>query len=532
MTAKGNENIKCMSYACATWVLCVLVTVMASAQSSVSVIWGPPPEKGKPLELIEVFGADTAFFYAMKSETRKNPALVLSRIEADSLRTVQSRILALPDVDGRQAFYLQSLDFAGRSYIIGTTEGPSGDLIDLHAYEIDDSLRFGIPPVYLGSVSRAVMIQNRHYRLLTSTDDRFIALIATTELDLARNEKFEVKLFDRDLKLAHERLLEIPYPAGDVHYGDIVVDSDAAVYLLMDVPSPRLKEMDKVDSPAGEYFMIRYNFKANTVSEKALSIGVKWIYEARMRKNTAGDIQVFGYFSNMVDPVMAGTFSVSFDAASGKITDNGLAAFDRAFKAQFRPKGKVTDRSDLALYDIGFTFAQPENEMLMVSEKRDLYRSTIFNPATGTYFIVENYMYEELLLTQISTSGEGLMNFKIPKFQASGRSDEQHLSYLAARDRDYTFLIFNDHERNAALDIHTNMKYTVLSGRNNAQAVMYRFSAGGELSKHVLFKNSPSGGVLNPAFCYRLPGALVLYTEGSAGGQFLRLGLEYARESE
>ncbi|MFN2422785.1 MAG: hypothetical protein ABR572_03320 [Cryomorphaceae bacterium] len=532
MTAKGNENIKRMMYACTAWLLWMLCFGQASAQNSTSVIWGPRPEKGNQLELIEVFGADTNFFYTMSGETRKNSALFISRIEADSLRPLHSCVLALPDVDGRQAFYLQSLDFAGKSYIIGTTESSKGELIELHAYEIDDSLRFGIPPVFLGNVHRTVMAQNRNYQLITSTDNRFLALVATTELDLARNEKFEIKLFDSSLNLAFQKQLEIPYAAGDVNYGDIIVDSDVAIYLLMDVPSPRLKEMDKVAAPAGDYFMIRYNFKQNTVSEKALSIGVKWIYEARLKKNTAGDIQVFGYFSNMVDPVMAGTFSVSFDAATGRITDNGLAAFDRAFKAQFRPRGNVTDRSDLALYDIGYTFAQPDSEMLMVSEKRDLYRSTIFNPATGTYFVVENFMYEEILLTQISTSGEGLMNFKIPKFQASGRSDDNHLSYLAARDKDRTFFIFNDHERNAGLDIHSNTKYSVLSGRNNAQAVMYRFGPGGHLSKEVLFKNSPSGGVFIPTFCYQLSGALVIYTEGSAGGQFVRLGLETARESE
>lgn len=521
-----------MMYAYVTWVFCVISPFFVAAQVGVSFVWGPPPDKGRSLELIEVFGADTSFFYTMERETGKNPSLILSRIGADSLRVLQSRILSMPDVDGRRAFYLQSLDFAGKSYIIGTTEATDANFIDLYAYEIDDSLIFSIPPVYLGHINRTVMMQNMHYRLLTSTDARFLALVASTELIPERNEKFELILFDHRLNVVHKKQLEIPYPSRDVNYGDIVLDGDTAIYLLMDVPSPRLKEMDKVAAPAGEYFLIRYSFKENAVSEKALSIGVKWIYEARLMKNSVGDIQVFGYYSNMVDLVMAGTFSVSFDPAGGRITDNGLAAFDRAFKAQFRPKGNVTDRSDLALYDIGYTFPLPDSEMLMVSEKRDLFRSTIFNPSTGTYFVVENFMYEEILLTQISTSGEGVMNFKIPKFQASGRSDERHLSYLSARNEDHTFLIFNDHERNAPLDIHSNVKYTVLSGRSNAQAVMYQFSSNGKLSKQVLFKNGPSGGVLNPTFYHQFPGALVLYTDGSAGGQFVRLALEYAGESE
>jgi hypothetical protein len=131
-----------------------------------------------------------------------------------------------------------------------------------------------------------------------------------------------------------------------------------------------------------------------------------------------------------------------------------------------------------------------------------------------------------------SPSGQAVRNFKIPKFQASNRSDEYHLSYLALRNNEHTFFIFNDHERNSSLDIHSNARYSVLSGRSNAQAVMYRFAATGELTKQVLFKNSPSGEVLNPAFHYRLPNAVVLYTDGSAGGRFVRLGLEYVGESE
>ncbi len=509
-----------------------LSCLSARAQGGIELTWGPAPDRSVTQVLTEVFLCDSAAFCAITSDGKRDAVFTLHRFETDSMRRTASRVLSLPDAEGRQAFFLEPLRFGNRAFILATTEDEGGEDIYFYAYTVDREFLFPDPPHYLGKVNRSVMVQGKYYDFVVSEEGGHMAFIASAEPDNKRNEKFTVRLFDRGFDFISEKDLEVPYPSGEMTHGSVLLDGDRAVWFLKDVPSTRLIESEKVSAYARDFILLKYNFHNNALTEKALSIGTKWIYEARLAKNEAGHIQVFGYYSNMIDPVMAGTFSVAFHAETGATTESGLSSFDRALKARFRSAGGAADRPDLALFHLNRAFPMRDNHMLMVSEKIDVFRSTVFNPATGTYFTVENYAYEEILLTRISPSGQGLSFAKIPKFQNASRSDETHLSYAAhARDGEI-LLLYNDHERNAGLDVRSEGKYSNLSGRNSAQAVMVRYSPDGDLKKHVLFKNSPSGGVLSPRFTLETPVGLVLYTEGHSGGQFVHLSLGSEGESE
>lgn len=498
----------------------------ARAQGGIELTWGPAADRSVTQVLTDLFLCDSAAFCAITSDGKRDAVFTLHRFDTDSMKRAASRVLALPDAEGRQAFFLEPLRFGDRAFILATTEDEGGEDIYFYAYPVDGEFLFPDTPHYLGTVNRSVMVQGKYYNFAVSEAGGYMAFIASAEPDNKRNEKFTVRLFDREFRFISEKDLEVPYTSGEMAHGSVLLDGDRAVWFLKDVPSVRVIESDKVSAYARDFILLKYSFHNNALTEKALSIGTKWIYEARLAKNKAGHIQVFGYYSNMIDPVMAGTFSVAFHPETGEITDSGLSSFDRTFKARFRSAGGAADRPDLALFHLNHAFPMSDNHMLMVSEKIDVFRSTVFNPATGTYFTVENYAYEEILLTRLSPSGQGLSFAKIPKFQNASRSDETHLSYAAHTQGGDVLLLYNDHERNAALDVRSEGKYSSLSGRNNAQAVLVRYRPDGALSKQVLFKNSPSGGVLSPRFTLKTPAGLVLYTEGYSGGQFVHLSFQ------
>lgn len=501
-------------------------------QEGIDLTWGPAPDRSVKRVLTEVFLSDSSAFCALTSDGKREPVFTLHRFETDSMKEAVSRVLALPDADGRQAYYLEIARFGNRAFVIATTEDEGGEDIYFYAYPVDRDFLFPEAPHYIGAVKRSVMVQEKYYAFAASDDGANLAFIASAEADNARNEKFTVWLFDRRFQLVSQKDLEVPYPSGEIGHGAILLDGNRAVWFLKDVPSSRRVESDKVSAYARDFILLKYNFHNNALTEKALSIGTKWIYEAQLAKNNAGDIQVFGYFSNMIDPVMSGTFSVSFDAETGKISDSGLAPFDRDFKTRFRSGGGASDRPELSLFQMDYTFPRKDNRMVMVSEKVDIFRSTVFNPATGTYFTVENYAFEEILLTLLSPSGRAVSFVKVPKFQSSAGSGEMHLSYGALACAEEVLLIYNDHERNAGLDVRADSKFSTLSGRNNAQAVMVGYGPDGVLTKRVLFKNSPSGGVLLPSYTLKTGSGLVLYTEGSSGGQFVHVTFRCEGESE
>lgn len=498
----------------------------AQPQSEVRTIWGPFMPKADSEEVLHFFGPDSVHFFMATAEGRKGERVNLYQLGYDSLQVLRRAQLNLPDIDTMQPMFYAPLVFGGRSYLVTTAEDPSGPDLFIHAFALDGDMQVEAPPKFLGRVPKNMVIRNSFLKLKPSADGDYLMVLVPTEVDPVRNEKLNLRLLDRDLKVVYEKKLEVPHAAAEVDYGDLLVDGDESVYVLMSKPSSTRKEVDKVRNPGRDHFLLRYSWMDNTLSEKALSIGVKWIYNLMIAQNTDDHIQVFGYYSNMIDLIMSGTFSVSFDPSSGAILESGLSPFDRSFKTQFRMQGNVSERSELSLFRPLFAFPKPGNHMLLVSEKQDAQTSTVFNPATGTYFMIENYIYDEILFTQISSGGEANLNFTIPKFQASSRSAASFTSFAAWEDRGNTYVVFNDHERNASLDLHTGTRYSVLTGPANAQAVMYEVGHQGNVAKHILYRNSPERCILIPYFTHPVKKGMVLMNQCSGGWQLARIEVQ------
>ncbi len=533
--AKDKENIGLRLRTAIVLAISLFSISSLAAQHSARLVWGPDILKSRPEQLLEIFGGDDTHFYTLTSSDRKGSPIVITKTETDSLRQVKSAILTLPLINGLQPLYLQTLSFAGKAYLLSTVDDPAGDEIVVYAHEVDEELKFALAPKLLGSIPRNVILKTRFFRVVPSENNAFLLVLMPQEDVPDRNEKFELRLLDENLGVLYEKKLEVPYPTADVSYGDILVDEDKAVYVLMSKASEQLREVGKVQNPGRDHFLLKYTWQGNLVSEKSLSIGVKWIYNVHMAMNTAGHLQVFGYFSNMIELAMAGTFSVAFDTNNGQIVSQGLSPFERSFKAQFRPIGNLQERHELSLYQTDYTYARKNNRVLMLSEKRDMQSSTMFNPATGTYFIIQNYIFDELLLTSLNPAGAATYNIKIPKYQSSSREIADFVSFLSWQSSGSTFMAFNDHERNASLELNSGGKYTMLSGYAGAQAVMYEFAEDGGMYKHILFTKSPQNGTMLPGYSYALSDGVVLFTASSTGWQFVRLIMEKtagATESE
>jgi len=513
----------------------LLACSMGAAQGPPEVVWGPKWEYPRPDEVLQLFGHHQHYFFALTKEaSRKQAPLTLHKLDTDSLHVQARMAVQFPEKEGRQPSFHRCLAFGGRSYVVSTTLHDTDAEVHFDAWPILDSGEELGSPTRLGSMPKDVLGRTRNYRIEASADQRYLAVVMPQEYDPSRNDKFQVRLFDAALQLLHDKKLEVPHPFGEVHYGDLLVDGTTAVYLLMSRPGEAGRDIGKVQNPGRDHYLLRYDWEQNTLSEKALSIGVKWIYSAQMALNRAGQLHIAGYFSNMIDLVMSGTFSVTFDVQTGVLINAGLQPFERSFKAAFRA-GSGSERTDLSMFDPGYVFPYQEDALLLISEKKEVQTSTMFNPATGTYFTVQNYMNDDLLLSSITGSGTASLNLRVPKYQSSSRSAAEFLSYIAfpcpgpsANDSHNVCVIFNDHERNAQLDMHSGGRYSVLSSASQAQAVLYMLGPSAQLKKHILFRQSPHKATFNPSVYYPLSDGVILLTSSNQSLEFVRLRMQAA----
>jgi hypothetical protein len=271
--------------------------------------------------------------------------------------------------------------------------------------------------------------------------------------------------------------------------------------------------------------VIEFNWEVGKMREKSLAIGTKWLYDVNLVLNADSNVQIAGYYSNMVDLSIAGTFSVEMDHRTGQIINQGLSPLDRHFKAQFK-RATNNDPSDLGLF--GHTKLYPAGKGLvqMVSEKEYTENTTVFNPVTGTYSLIRIQNYDQLLITGMAPSSQIAYALTVPKFQSSTRYDALYTSFLSYRGKDDLYLVFNDHERNREIGFDDVSNYRQITSSANTMAMMVRIGNDGSAVKLPLFASSDMNMTLTPYFYRTMPDGIILTATNGYKTQFIRLKLE------
>src|SRR5690606_13237008 len=132
------------------------------------------------------------------------------------------------------------------------------------------------------------------------------------------------------------------------------------------------------------------------LTELELSLGLKWVYDARLSLTYSGLVQVSGYFSNYSDLILSGTFALNLNRKTQQIESQGLKPFSRDFKSQFRSGSGVIDDSELANFQLDMVYNLPNGNTQLICEKRYTHTSTIYNPATATYMVITTYRSDNL----------------------------------------------------------------------------------------------------------------------------------------
>lgn len=520
-----HNYMKHQFYVKSVLLLLLLLPFSLAAQDKPNLIWGKPIESLKGYEINQVFGADDDVFYVFRQNRRKKYPYALQKISTDSLIVLGERIFSLIELKGNEPKIVQTLEIGKKLYFIATTTESATDSVTIYAYEILDKPNIEPKPTLLGRANGKALNKNQDFTIFKDDVNDLFTLILPQETDQQKNQKFEILLFNSLLEKIKSKNIEVPYPADIIEYTDALVDSSGAIYVLASIMNPSLTALNKDRNIGKNFSLFKYSWETETLVEKSLSLGNKWLYDVRLFLNKSNNIQVAGYYSNMVDLIMAGTFSLELDKTNSKILNQGLSPFDREFRTKFRPKGGNISETELGMFNLDYVFPRADGSTQLISEKNYTETSTIFNPGTGTYSIITVYNYDEILLTTIDESSKIKYNIMIPKFQSSTSSYDSYTSYISFSESGKTFFIYNDNDRNSDLGIDASSGYRQLTSPTNTVVELVVVHENGQTVKIPLYTSSKERPVLNPNFFYQTHDGVVLLTNSGYDSQFLKLKL-------
>lgn len=512
-------------YAKSLTLLLSIMSLTAICQKADSVYIGKLQTSLKGYQITEMFGNSDSFFYVLRENRRKKYSYALQKISTDSLTVLATKSFNFPEVRDVMPFLESSLSMGDKNYLIATTQNIQNDTVNIFAFELLDPLAIKPVPTLLGRGSGLSFQKKKGYRIFEDPVNKLFTLILPQESDGGKNEKFELRLFDKNLNLVNHQTLELPYPSELINYQDAVVDSAGSIYVLAGISNPTLTSVNEDRNIGKDFSLFKYSWESGILTEKSLSLGVKWLYDVRMFINPQENLQIAGYYSNMVDLIMAGTFSVEIDRYTGKILNQGLSPFDRDFRVRFRPRGSNITETQLGMFNLNNVFPLSDQQTMLLSEKNYTETSTVFNPATGTYSIITIYNYDEILITVIDPSSKIKYTLSIPKFQSSTSPYDDYTSFLSFRGKDNTYLIYNDDQRNEKLSLKVDKGYRQLTTASNSEAILITISDSGETIKTPLFTTYNFKEVFNPSFYYKISDGIIITAMNGYETRYIRLKL-------
>lgn len=470
---------------------------------------GPVQEEERGLELLQLFGHADDHFYALYGNMRRMRKFTLVKVSTDSLKVRSRTEFKFPEIKGMPTYYAFTFSTKDNDYIIATADdGKTGEVF-IFAFEIQDDATISPTPITIGQGKALAMNYDDGFTIFLSEDGRRTVMLIPDEPDSFKNEKIQVRVFDGKFSLLQSGMLRLPYPAGQTLVEKAISDTAGHVHLLTSIAEEAVDKQKKYDNREVEYTLVSYDPTTDRVSEKFLSLGDKKLYDAQPVINDEGNLQVAGFYGNMLNANMAGTFSLEVDATNGTILNYGMYPFGRDFRLRFRADVRQKE-SESGRFDLDLVQAFGKDTLQMISEMRYSQTATVFNPASGTYSTIEINNFDEILITRIAPDSRIINNTLIPKMQSSSREEGKYISYVSYLVRGKTYLIFNDNERNDPQGFYDGTTVRPLTGSSSARPAVVSVDEEGRAFKRPLIASGTQTFVLFAAYYHATPSAMIL----------------------
>jgi hypothetical protein len=480
-------------------------------------------DEHKTKSIISVFGDSDDHFFILRENKRKKDGFLIQKIDSDSLSEINSRTVDVPVVKGMDALFATSMAFGGDAYLICTADALESDTVYILAYKILDDLRLTREPITIGLASQAALVNQNGFRIFKNPSDKLVTVIIPREHEEFKNEKFEIRLFGPDFTLINSKELEVPHTAESLDYHDALIDSTNAIYVLAGISNFSLQSSGRTENPGRDFSLFKFDWETETLTEKSLSLGNKWLYDVRLLINDADNLQIAGFYSNMVDLIMAGTFSLEIDRNDGSILRKGLSPFDRDFRSKFRANIGIGSDAELSKFHLDYVYKGSDDRVILLSEKTYREESTVFNPATGTYSIINIYNYDEIILTSITPESKIDQSIFIPKLQSATRAESTYTSYVSFQHNGAIYLVYNDHQRNRDVPIWDSKNHRQITSATNIDAMLIGVRNDGTGSKQFLFNSSEMKMTFDTSFAYETKSGVVLLSANGYRNRFFKL---------
>lgn len=515
-------------------VFCCLSANLATAQTKIpsKLDWGPENAEPGNTVATKVIGIDAEGFYVLRQKVLRNPSgkekIWIEHFNRD-MKLVRSEEMDLK-YKGKQRDFENAIYLGGKLYLLTSFNNTAKKRNYLFKQEV--STKSLVPEKSLDMVCETEA-RNKEvegtFAYSISKDSSKLLIYNELPYERKNPERFGFRVFDKDFKLAWEKNIVLPYNDDKFTVEDYRIDNDGNVFLLGVLYEDDAKWRRR-GSPTYKYVVLSYMDNGNAFEEYRIDLADKFITDLTFRIGNDGKLVFSGFYSERGTYSVKGTYFFHLDPKERAVQDRKATEFDFNFLTAFmsdRNKQKALEavekndtRKAPELYDYSLDelILRSDGGAVLVAEQyfvEQVYDNNygLYSPFYSPYYdpFYYNrynnrqtdyyYHYNDIIIVNISPSGEIEWSARIPKRQETRNDGGYYSSYSMATTRDGFFFLFNDDGRNFGRDDGKLYTYT---GGNNGVVALAQVNIKGEVSVAPLTTNKDAGVITRPKMCKQI----------------------------
>jgi len=331
----------------------------------------------------------------------------------------------------------------------------------------------------------------------------------------------KVLLYDEDLSLEGEveENYEMPFTAEEFDTEDVIFSDDGSkVVVGRKYPEKQEKRSRKREGkPTYDMVLLTYGPEGGKPRVSNIPAGDRFLQDMTLRlPEGTGDILCAGFWGNKGSWSVRGAYFMRLDSETKEIVHQSFKEFDNEFITQYmteKEEQKATKKADkkgedieLYEYDLDDIIVRDDGGAVLVGEQYRYYvtTTTTTNPNGGTSTrTTSHYIYNDIIVINISPEGDIEWTSKIPKRQHSANDGGMFSSYAVTIKDDKMYFVFNDSGENLMLLPGQKVKQFDLTGKD-ALITLATIDADGHVHREALLAPDKRDAILRPRECFQM----------------------------
>jgi hypothetical protein len=468
--------------------------------------WGKITPKMGSLDNLELLGKyKSSFVYLHKITTSTNPNQRTNFVSIDDIILVPYITIYDKDLNfvGSIEIKLQKSDTKYNYRFEDVIMIDDKLILFTSIFEKEDKKRYGYMQVLdFEGTAESNMIEMGEIMQINSKRSNFFTLTVSqnkksflVHLDRNyinyQNTKVNFRLFDKKANLLWDKEVELPYPGKNIYMHNYVIDENNNLLFfgkVFDFVEKDKKSADK-SSHIGEYMIFKLDNLGKKLSTISIPMGVgqkPTNTSLSVKNNTA---HFFGFYSDGEMPDAKGVFNFNINLSDGKIALSDISAFSNELNFIFETMKKENNRNDYIKFKVRDINYNSDGGYTFISEYYDNYITTNTD-SKGFTQAVENYLYHDILITNVNANGKINWITRIPKKQHIKNPYDNKISYNYISVGKNLYIVYNDNAKNLPLyDSNPNIDISKLKniGLFGSALILVKVTSQGDFTREPLF---------------------------------------------